>query len=207
MVANAVLTSVSATISILFLREKEKKFRALEKCKEFCLQALARKPGMEENERDGSLPSSPSSGEDAERMSTSPTSFEMVVLEEMNNRNRKNRDKPERNRTGNETADDGSEQEKPGSSHTALRRKRSGSGKGVGQSGGEDLQTSAQQGLRDDSAKTWVMRTLFRTAENERGPSRTRAKGTSFLFIHLFINLFIYYFIKQYIKKIIKKQL
>jgi hypothetical protein len=137
---------------------------------------------MEENERDG-LPSSPSSVEDEERMSTS---FEMVAMEEMNNRNRKNRDKAERNRTGNETADDGSEQEK-GSSHTALRRKRSGSGKGVGQSGGEDLQTSAQQGLRDDSAKTWVMRTLFRTAENERGPSRTRAKGTSFLFIYLFI--------------------
>ena len=112
-------------------------------------------------------------------MSTSPTSFEMVALEEMNNRNRKNRDKAERNRTGNETADDGSEdhQQGKGSSHTALRRKRSGSGKGVGQSGGED-----QQGLRDDSAKTWVMRTLFRTAENERGPSRTRAKGTPFLF-------------------------
>lgn len=118
-------------------------------------------------------------------MTTSPTSFEMVALEEMNNRNRKNRD----NRASNETADDGSEdqQQGKGSSHTALRRKRSGSGKGVGQSGGEDLQTSAQQGLRDDSAKTWVMRTLFRTAENERGPSRTRAKGTSFLFIYLFI--------------------
>jgi hypothetical protein len=177
------LTSVSAIISLLFLLKKKRNSQHLRNARNFARKSLARKPGMEENERDGSLPSSPSSGEDAERMSTSPTSFEMVALEEMNNRNRKNRDKDERNRTGNETADDGSEQEKPASSHTALRRKRSGSGKGVGQSGGEDLQTSAQQGLRDDSAKTWVMRTLFRTAENERGPSRTRAKASHYPFI------------------------
>lgn len=105
----------------------------------------------------------------------------MVALEEMNNSNRKNRDEAERNRKSNQTADDGEDHKKgKGSSHTALRRKRSGSGKGVGQSGGDDLQTSAQQGLRDDSSKAWVMRTLFRTAENERGPSRTRAKAVSF---------------------------
>jgi hypothetical protein len=140
---------------------------------------------MEENERDGS---SPSSVEDEERVTTSATtSFEMVALEEMNNSNRKNRDEAERNRKSNQTADDGEDHKKgKGSSHTALRRKRSGSGKGVGQSGGDDLQTSAQQGLRDDSSKAWVMRTLFRTAENERGPSRTRAKGTPPLLFLLF---------------------
>jgi hypothetical protein len=64
-----------------------------------------------------------------------------------------------------------------------MRRMRSGSGAVDSRKSGSNHATTGEGATplqQGSSSQTWVMRTLFRTAENERGPSRVRPRGTLF---------------------------